>query len=103
MAEAVIVGTMKGDFEAELMKFSSSLSAKFLNELARFLMSCKSASAEDRTSSHPLEINDKAFSAVDDVVLVSGGLKFIIALLQKLGMKKMGGWKLNGYFIALVG
>ncbi|GER29013.1 late embryogenesis abundant protein [Striga asiatica] len=60
-----------------------------LPELARFLSSWRSASAEERTSRHPLDMKDKAFSAVtmelldpDDFTVgeadqASGGLKFI--------------------------
>lgn len=85
------MGTLKADLEAELRKFSSSRSARFLKELARFLSSWRSASAEERTSRQPLDMKEKAFFAVTielvetagDAVLAdraSGGLKFILFL-----------------------
>lgn len=85
------MGTLKGDLEAELRKFSSSRSARFLKELARFLSSWRSASAEERTSRQPLDMKEKAFSAVAIELVetvgaaaladrASGGLKFIFFL-----------------------
>lgn len=49
--------------EAEFMKFSSSRSndvAMFLKELARSRINWRSASAEFRTSLHPLEMKENA-------------------------------------------
>ena len=90
VAEAVIVGTAKGDLEAEFRKFSSFLSARFLKEFTRFLINWRSAPAEERTLLHPLEMNEKAFSAVtierdgdddeDDVVRASGEA-FILSII----------------------
>ena len=75
-------GTEKDAIEAELKKFSISRSnelAKFLNELARALMSWRSASAESRTSFHPRESKEKGvllLLVLVDVEVVSM-LKFV--------------------------
>jgi hypothetical protein len=76
-------GTEKDAIEAELKKFSISRSnelAKFLNELARALISWRSASAESRTSFHPREIKEKAVLLL--LVLVDVEVASIVQFVQ---------------------
>jgi hypothetical protein len=76
-------GTENDAIEAELKKFSISRSnelAKFLNELARALISWRSASAESRTSFHPREIKEKAVLLL--LVLVDVEVASIVQFVQ---------------------
>lgn len=77
---AAAPGTEKDD--AELRKFSSSRSkevASCLKELALARINRRSASAESRTSLHPLDMKEMAFSAVADVDGRGSAARFIIS------------------------
>ena len=66
--------TGNADIAELLRKFSisrSNVDARFLTEFARFRISCKSASAESRTSLHPFESSENAL--VEDSIIDRDG------------------------------